>query len=626
MTPEDQSDSLLGTVIGSKYRVRKVLGAGGMGAVYLALNEDLGRTVALKMLHGPLAADKEFAARFRAEAWAAAAIRHPGIVDVLDLGTTEDGKLFIVMEHLLGLTLRACLARQCPFSVGNAAWVLDELLDALGAAHERGIVHRDLKPENVFLAQTPKGVVVKLLDFGLSKSALSDLKLTHSGTSLGTPLYMAPEQAKGAKHANHRADLYSVGAMLYELLTGRPPFTGDSYAEILSKLLGEPHLSLTELRPDLPLALSHLVDQLLAKNPEERPSSARVVRAALKAALPPDLEADLDSMVDVEAGTEPAWRPPATRAGVPTAPRPETKPVSQVLELASSLPVPARSKGWVVAAALALAALGGVGVLWFSRSPPSATSDPVDAEVAKALAAITSRLDGGVAAGAAGDTAVDHLLAAQRAFPQRREWLALEGTLVVALQREIQRAIASADVTAATQHLSFLAQLQPLAPDDSLKKEVERLVWALDNGMVPTGMGYIDRYEHPNRAGRVPTTEVSFADAVELCRRQKKHLCTAAEWQAACRGVDGKRCLGRSSKAKSPSPSGAHAACVSETGVFDLSGNVAEWTNTARDNGSQMLILGGSFFQSDAKLACDAKDYRGADLPGTSYIGFRCCL
>jgi len=304
-------------MLAGKYRLERLLGHGGMGMVYAAENTDIGRKVALKVLHAALAKDPQLVARFRQEARASAAIGHPGIVDVLDFGTTPDGAAFIVMERLEGETLGARLDRDGFLPVGDAVVLMDQVLDALAAAHAKGIVHRDLKPDNVFLVERPARAV-KLLDFGISKLVTTeDVRLTRTGLVMGTPLYMSPEQARGMKQLTPTSDVYSMGAVFHHLLGGQPPFTGDSYNEVLAKVLTYPVQPLGELRPGLPPALVELCETWLAKRAESRPASAREAREALRRAA-------------AEAGLELGGQlPPAPPVRAASAPRPQVDPLAE---------------------------------------------------------------------------------------------------------------------------------------------------------------------------------------------------------------------------------------------------------------------------------------------------------
>jgi serine/threonine-protein kinase len=274
----------IGELLDGKYLIERILGKGGMGAVYLAENVQIGRKVAIKVLHADLAVDDQLVARFRMEARAAAAIGHPGIVDVLDMGRS-DGAEFIVMERLEGETLAQRIRARGALPAEEAIPIVIEALDALAAAHDKGIIHRDLKPDNLFLVERPARVV-KILDFGISKfQDAGDMLLTTTGAVMGTPLYMSPEQARGAKDVTHLADLYAMGAILYEALSGRPPFTGSTYNEVIANVLMEPHPSLATTLPRMSADLSGVVDALLAKSPADRPQQARVAKFQLEQVL-----------------------------------------------------------------------------------------------------------------------------------------------------------------------------------------------------------------------------------------------------------------------------------------------------------------------------------------------------
>ncbi|MBL8920167.1 MAG: protein kinase [Myxococcaceae bacterium] len=307
-----------GTTFAGKYLIDGVLGKGGMGAVYSATNRAIGRRVAIKVLIADLADRDDVLKRFELEARAAAVINHPGIVDVLDMGETDDGEPFIVMEYLEGATLKAVYKKHGVFAPAEAVGIISPLLDALAAAHTANVIHRDIKPANIFLCTRPQRLV-KLLDFGISRFGQST-GLTHSGTAVGTPKYMAPEQVLGQKTLGPGADLYSVGAVLYELLGGRAPYDADSDIATLAKLLKEEHDPLGTVRPDLPAKLCAFVDSLLVKEPERRPRDATKVKESLQALVKPG---DLSTLYDIaqEAGARTVSggtpRPPSGPARLP---------------------------------------------------------------------------------------------------------------------------------------------------------------------------------------------------------------------------------------------------------------------------------------------------------------------
>ncbi|HUQ03137.1 MAG TPA: serine/threonine-protein kinase [Kofleriaceae bacterium] len=274
-----------GDLLAGKYRIERMLGRGGMGEVYLAENTALGRRVAIKVVRNDAGDDgpgSELLARFRGEARAAAAIGHPGIIDVLDLGSTDEGVDFIVMEYLDGESLRDRLDRVCRLGVADVARIGGDMLEALAAAHDAGVVHRDLKPDNIFLVARPVAVT-KILDFGISKlTHAGDASLTSTGRIMGTPQYMSPEQGRGAR-VGSPTDVYSAGALLYRALSGETPVAGTSINEVISNLATVPPVPLAVQCPDLPRALTDLVDRMLARLPEMRPS-AREAALALRAA------------------------------------------------------------------------------------------------------------------------------------------------------------------------------------------------------------------------------------------------------------------------------------------------------------------------------------------------------
>jgi eukaryotic-like serine/threonine-protein kinase len=226
-----------GATIG-QYRVTGVIGQGGMGAVYAAEHMLLGRPAAIKVLLPELSQNQAMVMRFFNEARAATAIRHPGIVEIYDFGWSPDGAAFIVMEHLQGETLARRMARG-RFGWRPALAIVRQIAGALSAAHAKGIVHRDLKPDNIFLVldpEVPGGERIKLLDFGIAKLAgesAGGMSMTRTGAVMGTPTYMAPEQCRGVA-TDHRADLYALGCIAFELCGGRPPFVGEGTGDVLA--------------------------------------------------------------------------------------------------------------------------------------------------------------------------------------------------------------------------------------------------------------------------------------------------------------------------------------------------------------------------------------------------------
>lgn len=283
MCPSDnERDSFLGTLFADRYQIMSRLGKGGMAVVYKALDKNLGREVALKVLRTDVAPDPVAAKRLIREARAAAQLHHPHIITMHDVGECE-GKVFVVMEILVGRPMSDIMEAEGAISVERALGMCEQVASALIVAHAQGIIHRDIKPENLFLLDHGgSGDFVKVLDFSIAKlpTQMVTAALTKAGSVFGTPHYMAPEQVEG-KTAAPQTDLYALGAVLFELIMGEPPYDGPSVIDILLKHVKQPppHLVVTDQK--LPTGLDDLVQQLLAKKPQDRPENAAVVRERL---------------------------------------------------------------------------------------------------------------------------------------------------------------------------------------------------------------------------------------------------------------------------------------------------------------------------------------------------------
>jgi eukaryotic-like serine/threonine-protein kinase len=255
--------------IDDRYEPGDLLGGGGMAEVYLAHDQVLGRDVALKILRGQYANEEGFIERFRREAKNAAALNHPNVVQVYDQGSTGDGTYYIAMEYVPGVTLAERLKREGPLEPGEAAGVAARVAEALAVAHERGIIHRDIKPQNVLL--TASGGA-KVADFGIARAASAET-VTETSLILGTASYMSPEQVRGER-VGPASDLYSLGVVLYEMLTGEPPYTADNPLATAMKHLEEPPRHPREVNPAVPESLDAMTAKLLAKDPKDRYASA----------------------------------------------------------------------------------------------------------------------------------------------------------------------------------------------------------------------------------------------------------------------------------------------------------------------------------------------------------------
>ena len=262
-------------MLDDKYRIESLLAVGGMGAVYVGTHIKLRKRVAIKVLN-PELSSPAFIERFHREAITASQIGHEGIAQVTDIGTSTEGEPFLVMEYLDGESLATRLKAQGQLPIEVACELGCSILAPLEAAHRAGIVHRDLKPDNVFLVRQSRGEMIKLLDFGISRSQgqEGEFRLTTTGLVLGTPYYMSPEQARGDTQIGIGADLYAFGVIMYEMLTGAVPISGDNYNQLMYKVLTGEYVRPREKRPEIPEALQAIILQTMALDAAQRPQSA----------------------------------------------------------------------------------------------------------------------------------------------------------------------------------------------------------------------------------------------------------------------------------------------------------------------------------------------------------------
>ena len=386
MRPDPAIDPLIGTVIGGRYQLIRRIGKGGMGLVYEADHLGIGKRVAVKLLLDKYSDDPEVVARFEREARTASAIGDEHIVEVFDAGVTEDGRSYLVMELLIGLSLADVAEATGPMPAARAVPIVRQVLRGLAAAHAKGIVHRDMKPENVFLLQKPdRHDVVKIMDFGISKflqDRESKVRLTATGAVIGTPVYMAPEQAMGTGEIDARVDLYAVGVMLYELLAGRPPFQAPTYIALVTQHLQMPPPPLQMARPDLPTALVVAVHKALEKDPRDRFASAAEMAAALPSAAAVanlDRVATLTGPTMPDAGGTAAESPRGKKAKAAITPGGAAVPTTSRWPAPSSVGTTRRRWPWM-AAIVALAATLGAGIVVVALRPsgkrPAAAAAP----------------------------------------------------------------------------------------------------------------------------------------------------------------------------------------------------------------------------------------------------------
>jgi len=278
--------SLIGTILQNRYRLIRAIGEGGMGVVYEGEHLTVERRVAIKLLHPEFAQKPDIVKRFQREARAAAYTGNEHVVEVLDMDALPDGSPFMVLEYLDGINLDQLVESNGPLELGRAVRIVIQVCDALDAVHEAGIIHRDLKPDNIYLV--PRGAnpdFVKVLDFGISKFKSASFgqtaTLTTTGSLIGTPSFMAPEQIDDGHDVDRRADIFALGGILYYALTANIPFTAETLYLLWVKICNEPSPSVTRLRPDIPIEIDDVISRALEKEPGKRFASCAELKAAL---------------------------------------------------------------------------------------------------------------------------------------------------------------------------------------------------------------------------------------------------------------------------------------------------------------------------------------------------------
>jgi serine/threonine-protein kinase len=588
----DHDEVRVGSMLG-QYRVAEEIGRGGMGVVYRAVHAGIGQVAAVKVLLARAANDPAYLRRFTNEARAVSRVEHPGLVKIFDFGKTASGAPYILMEYLAGEVVRARLdrARRAgkTLDFGDATRLARQAASALTATHALGIVHRDLKPENMILVaddEAPGGERVKLLDFGIARLTTEQTTETAPGAVIGTAAYMSPEQCAGDAMIDGRADVYSLGVVLYEMLAGAPPFRGDFAALLRHHLLDEPR-SLRLAAPQVPVELARLVHRMLAKEPSRRPDMAGVLDALRRCegALPPSIEPEPGAPTGSDSSdtvTEDRARPIAS---VTT--RSDPTPIA---------PSPARAippqRRWPAALAiLAGAVIPGVFALRALRPPPPvvALTDMV-------------HLAGGTFQMGSTPAEIDAECArlgadCPRALLDREQPV-----------REITLSPFHLDAHE-VDNTAFAAWLDTIAASidvrDDRDSHAPRFVNQRGSGLLladlcagTTGLARSPDGHFAARAGqeRRPAMFVTWDGASLYCHARGKRLPTEAEWELAargttrrrfpwgneaprCEGVAFDRAAGGSCEGPSRGPSDVGTSPQDRTpeGIWDLGGNVSEW-------------------------------------------------
>jgi len=300
----------VGDLVAERYRLTRVIGAGGMGTVYEAESVSTGRRCAIKFLGSGQGGGSRSSARFEREAQTLARLEHEHVIAVFDFGWFEDQTPFFVMEYVRGRTLRRALEQDGPLEPERAVALLKQACRGMAHAHAQGVVHRDLKPDNLMLTEYADGRPwLKILDFGVARQLEGErIQLTPTGAELGTPHYMSPEQARGESMVDARADVYALGAILYEALSGQHVHAGASYNEVLFQVITQPHVPIAEVLPGCPSRLSTLVERCLGKDPAERPCHAGDLLSLLEQLQLSAPEVQLSHSAVVSGGARARWR------------------------------------------------------------------------------------------------------------------------------------------------------------------------------------------------------------------------------------------------------------------------------------------------------------------------------
>ena len=613
-----------GQVVGS-YRITRKLGEGGMGAVFQAVNQEIGRTAAIKVLHAQFAQNPQFATRFLNEAKAANAIDHPGVVEIYEFNRLPDGTTFIVMEFLAGESLAKRL-QNGPLGLDTLR-IARQIASVLAAAHDKNIVHRDLKPDNVIMVKDPEapgGERAKVLDFGIAKLAEEQNLKTQANSVLGTPAYMAPEQCRGASGVTAKSDVYALGVLMYEMLAGQLPFQGEGLGDIMMKHLTEEPASLRQRQPSVSEPIAALVHRMLSKKPDDRPTMREVIaeterlgaqRTGVMSAFGEPLPLGNNRPATLALDPPPGGTP-QTLALSDSRPKSTTTTVSAGQQ-GTSIPKPALFAG--VAGLVLLIGVGGF-LSGRKRKPPvvpqsstmrirtdrKQTNSQTTLEVRKPSPVPVPQgmafVPGGrLSLGSTdGDIDLAFKLCQKRGTNCRRDVFERETPQHVVVVRNLF--LDETEITT-DQFVSWLSNLKGLKADK--KKQIwigKTLLLSVGESSGVSVSGKKLTFATREGFSKKPISQVSWHAAKQFCEAQGKRLPTEAEWELAARGLvqrtfpwgDNHPKCAEVAFARDPElPPSARCRNLESTadpvgravqdrtvdGVSDLGGNVSEWTS-----------------------------------------------